>query len=98
MKPIPASTSTFGDLIEGDFVYADKTAAIRELVRPAFAQYILARPRRFGKAAVLVDGYDKPMLHRRRTPHGGLVEGRSCWSVRPSSHQAMEDYAGRERT
>lgn len=52
MKPIPASTSTFGDLIEGYFAYADKTAAIRELVRPAFAQYIRARPRRFGKSLV----------------------------------------------
>ncbi len=41
MKPITTSVFTFKDLIEGGFVYIDKTAGIRELLRPAKAQYFL---------------------------------------------------------
>ena len=48
MKPISTSTSTFSELIENGFVYVDKTATIRELLRDGKAQYFLARPRRFG--------------------------------------------------
>lgn len=49
MKDITTSVCTFSNLIEGGFIYVDKTAGIRELVRPAFSQYFCARPRRFGK-------------------------------------------------
>jgi len=50
MKNIATDTYTFSKLREGDFVYVDKTDRLRELLRPAFAQYFLARPRRFGKS------------------------------------------------
>ena len=50
MKPITTSVYTFANLITGGFVYVDKTAMIREMIRPAFAQCFLARPRRFGKS------------------------------------------------
>jgi len=50
MREITTSVYTFSKLREGDFVYVDKTDRLRELLRPAFAQYFLARPRRFGKS------------------------------------------------
>ena len=53
MKPITTSTFTFSNLIEGGFVYVDKTALVRELIRPAFAQYFCSRPRRFGKSLLI---------------------------------------------
>ena len=53
MRPITTSVYTFANLIEGGFVYVDKTAYLRELVRPAFAQYFLSRPRRFGKSLAI---------------------------------------------
>ena len=53
MKPITTSVYTFSNLVEGGFVYVDKTAILRELIRPAFAQYFCARPRRFGKSLAI---------------------------------------------
>jgi predicted AAA-ATPase len=52
-KPVQASTYTFRNLIEGGFLYVDKTRYLYELVRPATGIYFLARPRRFGKSLML---------------------------------------------
>ncbi len=60
MKPITASVYTFSNLVGGGFVYVDKTAILRELIRPAFAQYFCARPRRFGKSlAISTLGFER---------------------------------------
>ena len=53
MQLITTSVYTFANLREGEFVYVDKTATIRELIRPKFAQYFCARPRRFGKSLLV---------------------------------------------
>ncbi len=53
MKPLTTSVYTFSKLIDGGFLYVDKTAGIYELLRPACAQYFLARPRRFGKSLLI---------------------------------------------
>ncbi|MEM7535633.1 MAG: AAA family ATPase [Chloroflexota bacterium] len=52
-KPIQPSTSTFRDLIEGGFLYVDKTEHIYQLVRDAKGVYFLSRPRRFGKSLLI---------------------------------------------
>ena len=49
-KPIVVGTPTFRDLIEGGFLYVDKTEAIYPLIRYPKGIYFLARPRRFGKS------------------------------------------------
>ena len=53
LKPITTSTYTFRDLIEGGFLYVDKTEEIWQLVEPAKGVYFLSRPRRFGKSLTL---------------------------------------------
>jgi hypothetical protein len=53
MKPLTTSVYTFCKLIEGGFLYVDKSAGIYELVQPPFAQYFLSRPRRFGKSLLI---------------------------------------------
>ena len=53
MKPLTTSVYTFSDLIEGGFLYVDKTSYIYELIRESKAQYFLARPRRFGKSLLV---------------------------------------------
>lgn len=50
VKPLQPSTSTFRDLIEGGFLYIDKTEYLYELVREPKGIYFLSRPRRFGKS------------------------------------------------
>jgi hypothetical protein len=53
MKPITTSIFTFADLIDGGYVYVDKTARLYDLVRPYKGVYFLSRPRRFGKSLTI---------------------------------------------
>jgi len=53
MKPRSTSIYTFQDLIEGGFLYVDKTRYVYELVRYPKGLFFLARPRRFGKSLLL---------------------------------------------
>jgi hypothetical protein len=53
MKPITTSIFTFADLIDGGYVYVDKTAKLYDLVRPYKGVYFLSRPRRFGKSLTI---------------------------------------------
>ena len=53
MKSLTTSVYTFEKLHDGGFLYVDKTAGIYELIEPAFAQYFLSRPRRFGKSLLV---------------------------------------------
>ena len=46
MKPISTSTYTFPTLIEGGYVYVDKTAQIHAIASGKASQYFIARPRR----------------------------------------------------
>jgi hypothetical protein len=52
MKELPIGMQTFRDLIEGGYVYADKTKYVYDLARRGKA-YFLSRPRRFGKSLLL---------------------------------------------
>ncbi len=54
LKPLPVGTPTFfGDMIEGRYLYVDKTRDIYELVRYPKGVYFLSRPRRFGKTLLI---------------------------------------------
>ncbi|MDR1309103.1 MAG: ATP-binding protein [Deltaproteobacteria bacterium] len=52
MEELPIGMQTFKDLIEGGYVYADKTRYVYDMVRSGKA-YFLSRPRRFGKSLLL---------------------------------------------
>ena len=53
MKDLTSSVYTFEDLIQGNFLYVDKTEYIWQLIRPAKGMYFMSRPRRFGKSLLL---------------------------------------------
>ena len=53
MKDLTTSIYNFEDLIQGYFLYIDKTEYIWQLIRPAKAMYFLSRPRRFGKSLLV---------------------------------------------
>ena len=53
MKDITSSVYNFEDLIQGNFLYVDKTEYIWQLIRPAKESYFLSRPRRFGKSLTI---------------------------------------------
>lgn len=53
IKPVQASTYTFRSIIEGGFLYIDKTRYLYDLVHPGTGIYFIARPRRFGKSLMI---------------------------------------------
>ena len=50
LKPLPTTTATFRDIVNGGFLYVDKTEYIYHLVHRTKGAYFLSRPRRFGKS------------------------------------------------
>ncbi len=52
-QPVQASSYTFRDIIEGGFLYVDKTQYIYDLIRYRKGVYFLARLRRFGKSLMV---------------------------------------------
>ena len=50
MKNLTSSVYSFENLIQGNFLYVDKTEYIWQLIKPAQEMYFLSRPRRFGKS------------------------------------------------
>ncbi len=53
VKPLPTSIQTFKDLINGGYLYVDKTHYLYELIQHPKGVYFLARPRRFGKSLLI---------------------------------------------
>ena len=89
MKPLTTSVYTFSKLIEGGFLYVDKTAGVYDLLRPAFAQYFLARPRRFGKS-LLVSTLKAIFQGRRELFDGLFIAGTDYdWKPYPVIHLDM---------
>ena len=53
MKPLPIGIQTFRKIVEGNYLYIDKTEYIYQLIRDPYGLYFLARPRRFGKSLLI---------------------------------------------
>jgi len=52
MKRLPVGLQSFRKIVEGDYLYVDKTQYIYNLINGA-SYYFLSRPRRFGKSLLL---------------------------------------------
>ncbi len=95
MKPLTTSVYTFSKLIEGGFLYVDKTEGIHELIRPAFGQYFLSRPRRFGKS-LLVSTLKAIFQGRRELFEGLFIGGTDYdWKTYPMIHLDLGTAAAR---
>jgi hypothetical protein len=53
MKNLPIGVQTFSKMIEGNFLYIDKTRDIYNLFAEGGQYYFLSRPRRFGKSLLI---------------------------------------------
>ena len=74
MKPINTSIFDFAGLVEGGYVYVDKTAILYELAKPqADRIYYLPRPRRFGKS-LMISTLKALFLGRRELFRGLKIE------------------------
>ncbi|MEA2013437.1 MAG: AAA family ATPase [Verrucomicrobiota bacterium] len=52
-KRLTTSVYTFKDILDGNFLYIDKTKEIYDLIQNPKGMYFLSRPRRFGKSLML---------------------------------------------
>jgi hypothetical protein len=64
LKPLPVGIQSFDKLIEGGYLYVDKTRLLYELVKDPTGVYFLSRPRRFGKS-LLISTLDALFSNRR---------------------------------
>jgi hypothetical protein len=53
LKKLPIGLQTFGELINNDYLYIDKTQIIYELIHSQGRYFFLSRPRRFGKSLLI---------------------------------------------
>ena len=53
LKPLPVGIQTFRDIVQGGYLYVDKTRWIYNLIRYPKGAYFLSRPRRFGKSLLI---------------------------------------------
>jgi len=53
MKNLPLGIQTFSKLINGNYLYVDKTKSIYDLISSGGEYYFLSRPRRFGKSLLV---------------------------------------------
>jgi len=53
MKKLPIGISTFEKIIEGNYLYVDKSGIALDLIENGGGYYFLSRPRRFGKSLFL---------------------------------------------
>ncbi|MEM7402895.1 MAG: AAA family ATPase [Myxococcota bacterium] len=78
IQPLPVGLAEFTDLMQGGFVYVDKTQQIYQLLRVAKRPYFLARPRRFGKS-LLISTLEALFQGRRELFEGLWMEQHSPW-------------------
>ncbi len=78
MKKLPIGIQTFSSIIQGDFVYIDKTPGIARMLDGA-GRYFLSRPRRFGKS-LLLDTIKSVFEGRQELFTGLYIEDKWDWS------------------
>ena len=92
MKDLTSSVYNFENLIQGGFLYVDKTEYIWQLIRPAKEMYFLSRPRRFGKSLTL--STLKAVFEGKRELFKGLAiyDKPYDWKPYPIIHLSFGDY------
>ena len=83
LKPLPISTATFCDIINGGFLYIDKTNYLYDLVNEAKGAFFLSRPRRFGKS-LFISTLEELFRGNRELFHGLWIGDSDYeWPVHP---------------
>ena len=92
MKNLTSSVYSFENLIQGNFLYVDKTEYIWQLIKPTQEMYFLSRPRRFGKS--LTVSTLKAVFEGKKELFKGLAlyDKPYDWKVHPVIHLSFGDY------
>ena len=98
MKEITSETSTFEDLIKGNYLYVDKTEYIWNLVKSYKGFYFLSRPRRFGKS-LTVSTLEAVFQGRQDLFEGLAISQKPYdWKAFPIIHLSFADYTAINNT
>lgn len=81
LKKLPIGIQDFPNLIEGNFVYVDKTEYYHRLITEG-VYYFLSRPRRFGKS-LLISTLKEIFLGNRALFEGLWIYDKIDWEPRP---------------
>ena len=92
MKNITSYVYSFEEIIQGNFLYVDKTEYIWQLIFSSSAGYFLSRPRRFGKS--LTVSTLKAVFEGKKELFKGLAlyDKPYEWKVHPVIHMSFGDY------
>lgn len=83
LKPLPIGIQTFRKIVEGGYLYVDKTPLIYDLIRNPSGVYFLSRPRRFGKS-LLISTLEEIFLGNKELFQGlWLYESEYTWPAHP---------------
>ncbi|MCP5050282.1 MAG: AAA family ATPase, partial [bacterium] len=85
MKNLPIGIQTFSKMIEGDYLYIDKTKDIYNLIASGGQYYFLSRPRRFGKS-LLVSTLKELFSGNRELFKGLWIYDKIQWKKHPVIH------------
>lgn len=92
MKNLTTSVYTFEDLIQGDFLYVDKTEYIWQMIKPAKESFFLSRPRRFGKS-LTVSTLEAVFQGKKELFKGLAIYDKPYdWKPHPIIHLSFGDY------
>ncbi len=85
LRPLPIGIQTFSKIVQGGYLYVDKTPTIYRLIREGEV-YFLSRPRRFGKSLLL--STLEAIFQGRRALFDGLwiAESDYNWDEHPVLH------------
>ena len=81
MKHLPIAKTEIREIVEGNFLYVDKTKFIKDLVDDKHTYYFLSRPRRFGKSLFL-DTLRAAFAGEKELFKGLYLENNWDWSVK----------------
>ncbi len=88
-KELNTSKSTYEQVIEGNYMYVDKTPELYKMVRQTSGQYFLSRPRRFGKSVTI--STLKAIFEGKKDLFKGqyIYDQPFDWNVYPIIHLSM---------
>jgi hypothetical protein len=92
MKNLPIGRQIFSELIEGDYLYIDKTKDIYNLFAEGGKYYFLSRPRRFGKS-LLISTLKEIFSGNKELFNGLWIYDKLEWEKHPVIHL---DFLGME--
>jgi hypothetical protein len=93
-KELPIGIQDFPTLIEGNYIYVDKTEYYHRLVTKG-TYYFLSRPRRFGKSLLI--STLKTIFEGKRDLFQGLwIHDKIDWEPRPVIHLDFSEIVSRE--